>query len=171
MKKKNIMGTTVDTENHRYPFCVVWTPLPVFSWLFPFIGHMGICNSAGIIRDFAGPYRVSEDNMAFGNPTRYWQLNPTKVAGGAAKWDQAVRESSDIYSSRMHTICDNCHSHVATALCLMEYNKQNNWNMFKVGIFILWHGKSVGAAGFLKTYLPATVIYSICLVIVVQQWL
>ena len=24
----------------------------------------------GVIRDFAGPYYVSEDNMAFGNPTR-----------------------------------------------------------------------------------------------------
>lgn len=28
-------------------------------WLFPFIGHMGICTSTGIIRDFAGPYFVS----------------------------------------------------------------------------------------------------------------
>ena len=25
----------------------------------PFIGHMGICTSAGVIRDFAGPYFVS----------------------------------------------------------------------------------------------------------------
>lgn len=40
-------------------------------WLFPIIGHMGICTSAGIIRDFAGPYCVGEDKMAFGNPTRY----------------------------------------------------------------------------------------------------
>ncbi len=31
----------------------------MFRWLFPFIGHMGICTSAGIIRDFAGPYFVS----------------------------------------------------------------------------------------------------------------
>ena len=30
-----------------------------FRWLFPFIGHMGICTSGGIIRDFAGPYFVS----------------------------------------------------------------------------------------------------------------
>ena len=28
-------------------------------WLFPFIGHMGICTTAGVIRDFAGPYYVS----------------------------------------------------------------------------------------------------------------
>ena len=30
-----------------------------FRWLFPFIGHMGICTSNGVIRDFAGPYFVS----------------------------------------------------------------------------------------------------------------
>lgn len=33
--------------------------LSVHRWLFPVIGHMGICTSAGVIRDFAGPYYVS----------------------------------------------------------------------------------------------------------------
>lgn len=28
-------------------------------WVLPFIGHMGICTSAGVIRDFAGSYFVS----------------------------------------------------------------------------------------------------------------
>lgn len=28
-------------------------------WFFPIIGHMGICTSTGVIRDFAGPYFVS----------------------------------------------------------------------------------------------------------------
>ena len=40
---------------------------------------MGICTSSGVIRDFAGPYYVSEDSMAFGNPTRYWRLDPAKA--------------------------------------------------------------------------------------------
>jgi hypothetical protein len=38
----------------RYPYCIVWTPLPPITWLVPFIGHMGIATSAGIIYDFAG---------------------------------------------------------------------------------------------------------------------
>ncbi len=37
-----------------YPTCT-----HIFRWIFPFIGHMGICTSAGVIRDFAGPYYVS----------------------------------------------------------------------------------------------------------------
>jgi hypothetical protein len=32
-------------------------------WFIPFIGHMGICTSAGIIRDFAGPYFVSVSHL------------------------------------------------------------------------------------------------------------
>ena len=35
-------------------------------WFVPFIGHMGICTSAGIIRDFAGPYVVSVSPVALG---------------------------------------------------------------------------------------------------------
>lgn len=33
----------IDIENQRFPFCLVWTPLPVISWLLPIIGHTGIC--------------------------------------------------------------------------------------------------------------------------------
>ena len=43
--------------------------------IFPFIGHTGITDSAGIICDFQGPYFVgTEGSMAFGNPTRYIQV-------------------------------------------------------------------------------------------------
>ncbi|XP_040507907.1 transmembrane protein 222 isoform X1 [Gallus gallus] len=102
-------GAGLDVERGRFPYCVVWTPIPVLTWLFPIIGHMGICTSTGVIRDFAGPYFVSEDNMAFGKPvksphshrpllrvvllkenhvklnllrgvtTMYWKLDPGKV--------------------------------------------------------------------------------------------
>jgi hypothetical protein len=49
----------VDIKRVRYPHCLVWTPIPVLTWLFPFIGHMGIARTDGVIRDFAGPYYVS----------------------------------------------------------------------------------------------------------------
>jgi hypothetical protein len=49
----------IDVKRVRYPHCIVWTPIPVLTWLFPFIGHMGIARNDGVIRDFAGPYYVS----------------------------------------------------------------------------------------------------------------
>ena len=38
----------------RFPFCIVWSPIPVLTWIWPFIGHMGIALSSGVILDFAG---------------------------------------------------------------------------------------------------------------------
>ncbi|KAF8288329.1 hypothetical protein TcBrA4_0016280 [Trypanosoma cruzi] len=58
----------IDPSEEHYPFCIVWTPIPVLSWIFPFIGHVGICDSAGRIHDFEGPYHIGVDKMLFGNP-------------------------------------------------------------------------------------------------------
>uniref|UniRef100_A0A8C2F399 Transmembrane protein 222 n=2 Tax=Cyprinus carpio TaxID=7962 RepID=A0A8C2F399_CYPCA len=102
MKNYNIAFERIDPSISRYPYCIVWTPIPVLSWLFPFIGHMGICTSTGVIRDFAGPYFVSEDNMAFGRPTKYWMLDVSKVyASGSNVWDTAVHNASEEYKQRM----------------------------------------------------------------------
>lgn len=62
---------------------------------------MGIATSTGVIRDFAGPYHVSEDDMAFGKPTKYWQLDYTKAKGDIQGWDNGVAEASEIYKTRM----------------------------------------------------------------------
>ncbi|CAG2058352.1 unnamed protein product [Timema podura] len=105
---------------------------------------MGIATSNGVIRDFAGPYVVAEDNMAFGRPTKYWQLKSHLARGGSTGWDSAVREASEVYKTRMHNLCcDNCHSHVAMALNLMRYDGSTSWNMVKLAVLILVHGKYV----------------------------
>lgn len=53
------LNDRIDVKRVRYPHSIVWTPIPLITWLFPFIGHMGIARTDGIIRDFAGPYYVS----------------------------------------------------------------------------------------------------------------
>ncbi|ROK35621.1 Transmembrane protein 222 [Anabarilius grahami] len=83
MKNYNIAFERIDPSISRYPYCIVWTPIPVLSWLFPFIGHMGICTSTGVIRDFAGPYFVSEDNMAFGRPTKRDVMTQRRTAASS----------------------------------------------------------------------------------------
>ncbi|OAD55107.1 hypothetical protein WN48_05582 [Eufriesea mexicana] len=149
------MDLAINLERQKFPFSIVWTPLPILTYFLPIIGHMGIATSTGVIRDFAGPYHVSEDNMTFGKPTKYWQLNYTKAKGGVQGWDSAIAEASEIYKTRMHNICwDNCHSHVATALNLMSYDNSNSWNMVKLAFLMLVHGKYVSFPGFLKTWMP-----------------
>lgn len=65
-KQRNKEKATINPELARFPFCIVWTPLPLISWLLPFIGHTGIAMSNGVIHDFAGPYYISVDDLAFG---------------------------------------------------------------------------------------------------------
>lgn len=73
----------------------------IYRWFLPFIGHMGIAYSSGVIRDFAGPYFVSEDNMAFGWPTKYWMLDPYRAHGGPAAFDNSIQLASQEYQGRM----------------------------------------------------------------------
>ena len=133
--------------------------------MFPFIGHMGIATSTGAIRDFAGSYFVSEDNMAFGSPTKFLQLEINKVPGGVSAWDRSVQEASEEYKSHavykyyqfsssfvfydeldflQHNLfVDNCHSHVALAMNNMNYPGKRNWNMVNLCWHLLIKGKYV----------------------------
>lgn len=158
----------IDFHRDRFPFCIVWTPIPCLTWFFPFIGHMGIATSSGIIRDFAGPYYVSEDNMAFGRPTRYWMLDPAQARDGVQGWDRAVSQAAEEYKGRMHNLfCDNCHSHVARSLNLMNYKGSTRWNMVTLCFLMLAHGRFVSMWGFLKTWLP----FLIVLIMSLALWL
>ncbi|XP_076451797.1 transmembrane protein 222-like [Babylonia areolata] len=155
-------GGRIDPSKSRFPHCIVWTPIPCLTWLLPFIGHMGIALTSGVIRDFAGPYYVSEDDMAFGEPTKYWQLDISQLKGGKDSWDKAVTDASEEYKGHMHNLCcDNCHSHVALALNLMNYNGSRSWNMVKLALLMLIHGKYVSACGAVKTWLPFLVLLAI----------
>lgn len=158
----------INFATDKYPFCIVWTPIPVLTWFFPFIGHMGIAMSTGVIRDFAGPYFVSEDNMGFGRPTRYLQLDSCFVDGGTVEWDECVSKASVVYGTRMHNLfCDNCHSHVGMALSLMKYKQYTNWNMVVLAFWMFFVGKYVGIAGFLKTWTPFLIVLITCTLVAV----
>jgi len=128
---------------------------------------MGIAYSTGVIRDFAGPYYVGEDDMAFGKPTKYWILDPEFAEGGAAGWDRAVLDASEEYKTRMHNlICDNCHSHTSYALNLMKYRGSQSWNMVWLAFYMLPKSRYVNFSGFLKTWLPFLVIVTVILLLV-----
>lgn len=69
----------IDPKKGNFPCCVVWTPLPVVSWLAPFIGHLGICREDGTVIDFSGSNFLNVDDFAFGSVARYLQLEREQV--------------------------------------------------------------------------------------------
>ena len=56
----------IDPKRKRFPYCIVWTPLPLITSLIPCIGHTGICTSEGIAHDFAGSYAIGVDDLEIG---------------------------------------------------------------------------------------------------------
>lgn len=103
--------------------------------------------------------------MAFGKATRYLPLDVSRVPEGQESWDRGVYDASEEYKGRMHNLfCDNCHSHVSLALNLMRYNEKNHWNMVKLAAWMFFQGRFVGLSGFVKTFLPTVILYTVVVI-------
>ena len=75
-----------------------------------------------MIHDFAGPYYVSKDNLAFGQTHKYVVLKGLQDFT-PLEYDSAINKSNEDYKKMMHNLfCNNCHSHVARALNYLGYN-------------------------------------------------
>lgn len=152
----------------------------------PFVGHTGIGTTTGIIRDFAGSYFVSvrraaaragraagsgsaamqTDNMAFGWPTKYVQLDPSLCAS-SYDWDAGVAAGSEEYLHHTHNLfCDNCHSHVAKCLNLMRYRGRDDWTMFTVVLLLAARARYVSWTALVRTWLPFCMILAVIVLLV-----
>lgn len=159
----------VAKKKEQLAYTIVWSPLPIITWLIPFVGHTGICDSSGIASDFRGPYYVGEDGrMAFGAPTRALKIDiaasgpPPGLTGEI--WDQAILEANEEYRGRMHNICcDNCHSHVAFALNLMPLAAfgVRKWGMVKIAMLVFFRAEFLSWGAVVKQFLPFCLIVAL----------
>ncbi|CAD8175731.1 unnamed protein product [Paramecium octaurelia] len=168
-EKENMEIEQVDqisVENQKYPFCIVWTSIPVITWLIPCIGHTGICTSEGTIHDFGGPYFIAIDNFTFGKPLKYVRLNK-EFEVSRQTWDDAVLKADDEFGQQMHNLfTNNCHSHVAKALINMKYKGKQSYTMFHIWLMLIISGQYVSFGRFVKTFLPTIIFYGIILMVV-----
>ncbi|MCO5603788.1 hypothetical protein L7F22_057940 [Adiantum nelumboides] len=177
------MGTDspIDPTIARFPHCIVWTPLPVISWLAPYVGHMGICREDGVILDFAGPYFINVDNFAFGATARYVHLrklecsfasqlrDETSVLGAnhtqdhaALSWDDALRSTMQQFQHISYSLFTcNCHSFVASCLNKLAYKGLTDWNVVKAVFLILFEGQWVSKGALVRTFTPF--VFVMCL--------
>ncbi|GJP34026.1 hypothetical protein CLOM_g18507 [Closterium sp. NIES-68] len=168
----------VNPSAGKFPYCLVWTPLPVIAWLVPFIGHLGICREDGTILDFAGSYFVCVDNFAFGAASRYLQLDPAKAClpsnlsehicstpffhadyGTSQGWDQALAATVRTYQHAFYNIfTSNCHSFVACCLNRMAYKSRANWNVVELAALMFLHAKWVSNRAIIAAFAPFVVV-------------
>ena len=154
------------------PYSLVWAPIPILSWIWPFIGHLGVSKSDGTIYDFA--VIVRERDMAFGGPARYLPLKPelalvlreqvnlsvARLAGGAkslaTSWDENLSFTVDIFRRREYSFLhDNCHSFVAHFLNSVRYGDSRRWDHLNLAWLMATRGQWVGSRGFLRTMIPS----------------
>ncbi|PIN02510.1 hypothetical protein CDL12_24976 [Handroanthus impetiginosus] len=178
----------IEPQNAKFPCCIVWTPLPIVSWLAPFIGHIGICREGGAILDFSGSNLINVDNFAFGSVAKYLQLDrrqccfpPTLFGhtcknhsahaefGSAISWDDALQSSSRHYEHKSYNLFTcNCHSFVANCLNRFCYEGSMNWNMVNVAALVLFKGKWVDGLSVLRSFLPFMVV--LCFGVFMVGW-
>lgn len=178
----------IDPNKSRFPCCLVWTPLPVVSWLAPFIGHVGLCREDGSILDFSGSNLVNIDDFAFGSVARYLQLDRRKCCfppnlsghtckprykhheyGTAISWDDALLSSARHYEHKSYNLFTcNCHSFVANCLNRQCYGGSMSWNMINVAALVLWKGRWVGPMSILRSFLPFLMV--LCMGIYMVGW-
>ncbi len=64
-------------QRDAFPMAIVWSTIPVLSWLVPPVGHMGIVSTDGVVHDFAGPYYIHTHRRrtAFGSVMKYKRVS------------------------------------------------------------------------------------------------
>lgn len=164
----------IDPTRARFPRCIVWTPLPVLSWLIPFIGHVGVGREDGVILDFAGPNFVCVDNFAFGSVARFIQIGEDKCGissqltsyksedeSGISTWDDALRKSTQEFQHRSYNLLTcNCHSFVGNSLNRLGF-QSGGWNVVNLAALIFLKGRWVDKKAMLRSILPFVVVFGI----------
>jgi transmembrane protein 222 len=147
----------IDIAKNRFPYCLVWTPLPLITWFFPFIGHTGICTSEGIIHDFSGDFSITINDMAFSDPTKYVKLDiPDKEA-----WNACILQADSKFKKTRHSLLsNNCHSHCAYALNQAHF-QSGGWNIFWIIYLLVTKSKYTTWKAFFQTYFGFFLLFSL----------
>jgi hypothetical protein len=104
--------------------------------------NAGICSSNGTIYDFAG-FGVTKGSFAFGNPTKYLQLNPeaaTVLRGVSGSedslpkdWDLVLDRSAAVFEAvHYNFVTTNCHAFVQYFLQTLAFSNSQWWGAVKL---------------------------------------
>lgn len=141
-------------ETGKYSHHLIWTTIPIISWIIPFIGHMGITDSKSNIYDFAGDYTVQKNDFAFGNPILVYQIPHTCTL------DDRIISISDKYKQKRHSfITNNCHHFCLDCLQSGDNTVQLTIKVMLYGVYLDgWKGRLHHWGPFIITWFLLSVI-------------
>ena len=147
------------------PLALVWTPIPPISWFLPFVGHLGITDSRGLLHDWHGAYGPTgkpPEEMLFGRPARYLALGRRDL-----DWDAAIDRADAEYAQKLHCMVfgSDCHSHVARVLNLLRYGGCGYHNKIELALLVFFWGTHVSFRDVVKVWLPPVIVVAIVVAI------
>ena len=147
-------GRQMNRADGGRPFCILWTPIHPITAFAPFVGHMGVCDSAGRLHDWGGgPISAcSPTQMLFGSPTRYLKMSPADPQ----EWDRAVAQADREFLDKIHCmVCgSDCHSHVARVLDIVSYSGCRCHNKVELATNMFFCGSHTSCGAAVYTWLP-----------------
>jgi len=134
----------IDSSKNRFPFCIVWSPIPIVTWLAPFVGHVGLCDAEGRVVDFTGTIR--RDCMAFGWPARYFVVGPAI----GVDWEVHLQQLTRRFKRTPYNFLTwNCHSFIASFLNEIAFRRDplarayGGWTVAALGLRLFFGGSYV----------------------------
>lgn len=191
MKKKEEVPSfppsiTVGGSKEYFPFCLVWSPLPFFTAVVPFIGHVGIGDSKGRLYDFQGNFSIGRDRMLFGKAVKYLDLSRKYVPSAYTVPPgprEAILAEIEAFDKKLEQVVkyfretqeysflrNNCHDFVASVLNAQESTVIDNspstsfpsvWSVKNIMWTMLLKGKYVSRQRFFKAHQFSLVFYSL----------
>ena len=150
--KLNMDNNKIYPSKNRYPYCIVWTPIPFLTYIIPFIGQTGIANSKGIIHDFSASFFVNIDDFSFGKPTKYLKLDLNEKE--KIDYDKAIEKGDLKFRTLIYNFFrNNSHMYVAYILNQIKYKGKSDFNMIYIWWILIWRGKYISFLSFIKTYI------------------
>ena len=150
--KLNIDNNKIFPSKNRYPYCIVWTPIPFLTYIIPFIGQTGIANSKGIIHDYSASFFVNIDDFSFGKPTKYLQLDLNEKE--KFDYDKAIEKGDLKFRTLIYNFFrNNSHMYVAYILNQIKYKGKSDFSMIYIWWILIWRGKYISFLSFIKTYI------------------
>lgn len=157
-----------------FPLAIVWSPIPLLSWLLPVAGHLGIVGTDGVVHDFAGPYFIHthKRRTAFGPVTKYVRINAGDIVVPAGEtvhsaWNKAISRADKEFECKVHNLVSmNCHHHVGSVLNELKYKGRTNWASVTLTLEMVAHGRFVSTTRCVSTYAGFVVLLLLLVLIV-----
>ena len=171
MESNMLFNEDKTDESETLNSCVVWTTIPILSWICPFLGHAGICDSKGFLYDFQGDNFVGKNQFLFSDPKRIMNIECVDKE----ILDQAISETVCEFSHKNYSlICSNCHLFVCEVLdranvkapCRL-WREWNKCATLKLAGTLVFKGRTISISSFAGIWVPFLLFYGIIILIIV----